>query len=132
VCKLANPTEMAEARTGCKEDFDYGTGPGAILTDVYWYSKSAEACLPRLWSGEGGNANRYPTHAACEAACTPDVSSCAAGLTPRLVCTRGGLAGGCAEQTMACARACTTQSQCDGDPIGNWCAGGFCDASAPF
>jgi hypothetical protein len=130
-CKLANPIESPELRTGCREDFDYGSGPGAVLTDVFWYSKSAEACLPRSWSGVGGNANRYMTRAACEAACTPDVSSCAEGLQPRLVCISGGLAGGCAQRAMACARPCTSVEQCSGDPIGSWCAGGFCDATSP-
>lgn len=132
-CQFANPVAQPETRTGCSEPWDVGTGDANF--GLYWFSASAQACVVRVYSGVGGNANRYDTRAACEAACAPNPSAttCAEGLVPRLVCIMGGFGGGCAEQAMACARPCTTgTAECAGDPIGSWCVGGFCDATSPL
>jgi hypothetical protein len=114
--------------TGCTEPFDPGPDAGAFTR--YWYSSQARACLARSYGGSGGNANRYETRAACEAACKPAVLSCDAPRVAANVCLEGGLAGGCATRGMACAAPCMVTGPCS-DVLGNWCAAGYCDATSP-
>jgi hypothetical protein len=126
-CTLAPLTRTD--KPGCSEAFDAGTG--AAVVPSYWFSGEAQACLPRTYGGLGGNANRYQTRSACEAACKPLEPACEAPRVSVNVCLEGGLAGGCALPGLACALPCTSPDQCAGDPVGSWCAGGFCDATSP-
>lgn len=122
--------QMPESQpSGCSEAYDRGTGDMTLAR--YWYSDTAKACLPREYSGAGGNANRYDTRAACEAACKPATVSCVAPRVAVTVCLEGGLAGGCKLTGPACALPCSTPQQCAGDVVGSWCANGYCDATSP-
>jgi hypothetical protein len=125
-CELIEPSPQASA--DCTSDFDVGSGDA--LTSVYWYYPQGGVCLPRTYGGLGGNANRYTSRAACEAACSR-TGECPPNRVETEACVSPSPLAGCAETASACALVCSAQEQCVGDPIGNFCNRGFCESFSP-
>lgn len=99
---------------------------GSPVQKVWWFSTEANYCLPRDYSGSGGNANRYATRVACEEAC-PQANKCAGGRSITYSCLMTASDTECSEGAALCARLCTRDADCTGDPVGSYCNGaGFC------
>lgn len=84
---------------------------------VFAYDPSQRACVSAVYGGCGGNENRFGTRAACEARCGVSEtypSDCPTGTQRSEVCLACGLAGGCADVGVVCARTCDEPSDCKG------------------
>jgi hypothetical protein len=122
VCSLAPAPLRPAAIPGCSEEFE--VGPTNAAFRVYWFSPEAQTCLPRTYGGSGGNANRYETLAACQAACGSAPRACEA---PRVETLDGCIerepGGVCLRQGTFCALPCSNASECVDDPVGDNCTG---------
>ena len=88
------------------------------------------ACVPQIYGGCAGNANRFSTLEECMATCEgrPGTSACPAGREAREICLACGLAGGCMKSITACALTCQT----NGAPCASGeltCYDGVCQAA---
>lgn len=90
---------------GCTLPFEAGDCDAAI--PVYAYIDGI--CQAQSWGGCGGNANKFQTLEACQAACT---SGCPAGEVKRVHCTMCGPTDACVEQQNICFRTCTMDAEC--------------------
>ncbi len=66
------------------------------LIGAYFHNPKTGVCEPFMWGGCGGNENRFPTLAACQAAChggTPDMDACTR--TSECMLTTVGCCAGC-------------------------------------
>jgi hypothetical protein len=123
-CKDAECAYVEEPSAACDLPFDPGNGNGSSL--VYWYDASTLTCLPRAFSGQGGNANRFATPDACAVSCfSPTICSKPdLGRTANNVCTLLDPKGACAiRQTVSCAHFCTSNEYCNGSTVGPVCNG---------
>ncbi len=113
----------------CTLPFDPGEGPGTIF--VYAFHAQTGTCVPQVYTGVGGNANRFDDLATCRASC-PNTAT-ADGCPPNRtfiddLCLECGPVGGCTETAPACAKLCTTAADCAGEPA--TCSGaGLCNAT---
>jgi hypothetical protein len=97
----------------CTLEFDAGDGKESTL--VYAFNAHGRTCELGLYSGHGGNANRFESLELCRASCptTARPSSCAADRSFVIEsCLQCGVVGGCSDITPLCATPCTTQDDC--------------------
>lgn len=119
----SGPVPAAE----CSLDFDPGTGSAS--EGVYAFDTAIGTCVPEVYSGVGGNANRFDTIDDCRASC-PTTAAADACPSDRVfveqACLQCGPVGGCPELAPICGLPCTDTSECQNE---FWlCFDGICRA----
>jgi hypothetical protein len=106
----------------CSQPFD----PGSCRGYQPVFAAVDGVCRPKIYSGCGGNANRFTTLEECLATCEarPAIEPCPAGRESKTICLECGPAGGCAKEMEVCAQPCDTQAQCDSQTL--QCDSGYC------
>ncbi len=126
---IAIPCDVATSLAPeCSLAFDPGTGSAS--EQAYAFNAAIGTCVPEIYSGEGGNANRYDTINDCRTFCP---TTAAAGCPSDRVfveeaCLQCGLTGGCPATGPICGRPCTDASDCQ-DEFGTCGPDGVCAAS---
>jgi hypothetical protein len=111
----------------CDMPFDPGTGSESI--GVYAFDGPIGNCIPQLYSGAGGNGNRFDSFASCQAVCRPTAAADTCPSDRVYVadsCLGCGFAGGCVPQGDACMLRCTDSTDCTDPMYGSCRAGGTC------
>jgi hypothetical protein len=107
----------------CTMPFDPGTGSDTII--VYAFHAPIGTCIPQLYTGAGGNANRFDDLQSCRAACPTTAST--GGCPPNRqfrddVCLGCGPLGACQDIASGCAKLCSTAEDCAGEIPGTTCS----------
>jgi hypothetical protein len=116
----------------CALPFDPGTGTDTIT--VFAFHAQAGTCVPQLYTGSGGNANRFDDLESCRDACPNTASE--GGCPPNRTfvsefCLECGPVGACIGYAPVCAKLCTAAEDCEGEPA--TCGStGLCDARVCF
>jgi hypothetical protein len=100
----------------CDMPFDPGTGSQSI--GAFAFDDAIGNCIPKTYSGAGGNGNRFDSFESCQTACPPTAlaDTCASDRTfVANACLQCGVAGGCMPAGEACMRRCTDNTQCTDD-----------------
>lgn len=107
----------------CALEFDRGDGSSNLA--AYTFDARTGTCEPTIYSGHGGNANRFDSLELCRASCptTARPSSCEQAHRTFVIesCLTCGFGGGCMGYAPMCARPCTTYDDCAGEH-GNFCS----------
>jgi hypothetical protein len=117
--------------SACALPFDPGTGPGEIV--VYAFHPPTGTCVPQMYTGAGGNANRFDDVESCRAACpttaTADVCPPNRTFVADVCLDCGNGPGGCGVSAAACAKVCASNADCAGEGAFVTCSSrGLCDA----
>jgi hypothetical protein len=110
---IATQQACEPTASACQQPFDPGTGSDTV--GVYAFHAQTGTCVPQLYTGAGGNANRFDDLQSCRAACpnTASESSCPPNrLFQDDLCLQCGPTGGCGNTEPGCALLCATAAGC--------------------
>jgi hypothetical protein len=110
----------------CSLPFESGPCEAAIRV----YAAVDGKCVERTWGGCEGNDNRFSLLEECLSVCErrPERNSCPDGREPASICVACGQPGGCGEQSVLCAKPCSSGSDCAWNLacFDGWCQVGHC------
>jgi hypothetical protein len=105
----------------------FEVGPCDAAFQVWAFVPELGACFPHTWGGCGGNANRFETQQACEAACPVSIDGeCPPNRVAAEICLQCGLGGGCVASTFTCALVCGDSDLCSSSAPGAFCFDDVC------
>lgn len=110
----------------CDMPFDPGTGLPSI--PVFAFDGALGTCVPRRYSGAGGNANRFDSFESCSAACpqTASSDSCASDRTYVADACLSCAPDACLLRAGACMLRCTDPSVCTDEGLSTCGVDGTC------